>query len=215
MALSVLRQSALLGKSKINLKTSLDANCREHLFPCGCAPGACRPRRIRLRMAEMRSTCPCGIQAGPSPNLPPPPPLLMQRSASATTNSSLPRFGGRRTFVRFLNADKMTAHFVRQLPNDSLNLRQPIHITSLSYLSSPSSKSYAHIATGTLLGDVRRYDTRAARKPVANWKSIGKNGGVSVVQSGRGEKCVRHIISVSASNSLESVNYMSLTIVQI
>ncbi|THH07439.1 hypothetical protein EW145_g3382 [Phellinidium pouzarii] len=76
----------------------------------------------------------------------------------------------------------------KNLPNDSLSLRQPIHISSLSYLpSSGSVVSTVHLATGTLTGDVRRYDTRAARRPVASWTGIGKNGGVSVVQAGLSE----------------------------
>lgn len=71
-----------------------------------------------------------------------------------------------------------------QLPNDSLSLRQPIHIKSLTYISSSNSASTsAHIVTGTETGDVRRYDTRAARRPVANWTGIGKVGGIGIVQA--------------------------------
>ncbi|EJD06028.1 uncharacterized protein FOMMEDRAFT_79434 [Fomitiporia mediterranea MF3/22] len=77
----------------------------------------------------------------------------------------------------------------KNLPNDSLSLRQPIHITSLSYLSSniASASTNVHLVTGTHTGDVRRYDTRAARRPVANWAGIGKVGGISVVQAGTSE----------------------------
>ncbi|KAK7467089.1 hypothetical protein VKT23_004149 [Stygiomarasmius scandens] len=67
-------------------------------------------------------------------------------------------------------------------PNDSLGLRKPIRITSLTYLSSDN-----HLLTGTQLGDVRRYDTRAARRPVTEWKSVAKLGGVKTVERGLNE----------------------------
>ncbi len=43
---------------------------------------------------------------------------------------------------------------------------------------------------GTQLGDIRRYDTRAARRPVSNWVGISKVGGVGVVENGSTEKSV-------------------------
>lgn len=46
----------------------------------------------------------------------------------------------------------------------------------------------AHIVTGTETGDVRRYDTRAAKRPVANWTGVGKFGGVGCVQAGLREQ---------------------------
>lgn len=82
--------------------------------------------------------------------------------------------------------------WILQLPNDNLQLRQPVHISSLTFLShsfatshsdssiptsSASKSSSHHIVTGSRHGHVRRYDTRAARKPVANWtgfKSVMK-----------------------------------------
>lgn len=79
-----------------------------------------------------------------------------------------------------------------QLPNDSLNLRQPIQVTSLTYLAS-GEKSNAgnagvHLATGTASGAVRRYDTRAARRPVANWADVAKNGAIGFVEAGTNEQ---------------------------
>jgi len=50
----------------------------------------------------------------------------------------------------------------------------------LTYLSSSATH---HLLTGTQLGDVRRYDTRAARRPVSDWK-IGKGASISVVEKG-------------------------------
>ncbi|TFK42629.1 hypothetical protein BDQ12DRAFT_676525 [Crucibulum laeve] len=70
----------------------------------------------------------------------------------------------------------------KNLPNDSLGLRQPVRICALTYLSTGSSGS--HLLTGTQMGDVRRYDTRAARRPVSDWKGIGKIGGIKVVEKG-------------------------------
>ncbi|KAJ7219222.1 WD40-repeat-containing domain protein [Mycena pura] len=66
--------------------------------------------------------------------------------------------------------------------NDGLGLRQPVRITSLAYLF-----SCHHLLTGTQFGDIRRYDIRAARRAVSNWKGIGKVGGVKVVEKGLAE----------------------------
>lgn len=70
-----------------------------------------------------------------------------------------------------------------QLPNDALNLRQPVRNTALTYLSNPSQPSQ-QLLVGTQLGDVRRYDTRAARRPVSNWTGLAKAGGVGVIEKG-------------------------------
>ncbi|CAE7205234.1 unnamed protein product [Rhizoctonia solani] len=78
----------------------------------------------------------------------------------------------------------------KQLPNDSLSLRQPVHITSLSFIQGPeltNQQSYFHIVTGNKNGALRRFDTRAARRPVANWENIAKTGGIRSVQPGRNE----------------------------
>ncbi|KIY44802.1 hypothetical protein FISHEDRAFT_50697 [Fistulina hepatica ATCC 64428] len=77
----------------------------------------------------------------------------------------------------------------KNVPNDSLGLRQPIRVTSLSFLQPPQSQMSGvhHLVTGTQLGDVRRYDTRAARRPVADWRGVAQAGGVRLVQSGFAE----------------------------
>ncbi|RDB21318.1 WD repeat-containing protein 74 [Hypsizygus marmoreus] len=72
----------------------------------------------------------------------------------------------------------------KNVDNDNLGLRQPVRITALTFLSSSSITH--HLAAGTQLGDVRRYDTRTARRPVANWK-IGKVGGIKTVEKGMSE----------------------------
>lgn len=81
-------------------------------------------------------------------------------------------------------------YFSNQVPNDGLGLRQPVHITSLTYLSQTASSSQHHLLTGTSLGDVRRYDTRAARRPVVEWKGVGKLGGIKKVEKGFAEQYV-------------------------
>ncbi|KAG6878728.1 hypothetical protein C0993_011543 [Termitomyces sp. T159_Od127] len=72
----------------------------------------------------------------------------------------------------------------KNVQNDNLGLRQPVRITSLTYLT-PSSTSH-HLAAGTGLGHVRRYDTRASRRPVSDWK-IAKVGGIRSLEQGMSE----------------------------
>ncbi|TFY83897.1 hypothetical protein EWM64_g114 [Hericium alpestre] len=76
----------------------------------------------------------------------------------------------------------------KNVANDTLNLRQPVRNTCLTYLSaSPSASSSAshhHLAVGTQFGNVRRYDTRSARRPVADWKGIAKVGGIKAIEKG-------------------------------
>jgi len=84
----------------------------------------------------------------------------------------------------------------RNIPNDHLGLRQPVRITSLTYL--PTTSSGHHLLTGTQFGDLRRYDTRTARRPVSNWKGVGKVGGVRLVEKGLSENEV--FVSDNGSN---------------
>lgn len=72
-----------------------------------------------------------------------------------------------------------------KLPNDNLNLRQLVRNNCLAYLQ-PSGQP--QLLVGTQFGDVRRYDTRAARRPVSNWKGIAKVGGIGVVEKGLAEQ---------------------------
>ncbi|KAJ7740661.1 hypothetical protein DFH07DRAFT_943671 [Mycena maculata] len=73
----------------------------------------------------------------------------------------------------------------KNVPNDGLGLRQPVRITALAYLPT-STPTRNHLLTGTQFGDVRRYDTRT-RRPVSDWKGIGKMGGVKVIEKGISE----------------------------
>ncbi|KAJ1310166.1 hypothetical protein OPQ81_006910 [Rhizoctonia solani] len=78
----------------------------------------------------------------------------------------------------------------KQLPNDSLSLRQPVHITSLSFVQGSEftdQQASFHIVTGNKNGSLRRFDTRAARRPVGNWENIAKVGGIRNVEPGRNE----------------------------
>ncbi|KDR81563.1 hypothetical protein GALMADRAFT_239587 [Galerina marginata CBS 339.88] len=73
----------------------------------------------------------------------------------------------------------------RNVPNDHLGLRQPIRITALTY--SAYSSATCHLVTGTQFGDIRGYDTRAARRPISNWVGVGKVGGVKSIEKGISE----------------------------
>ncbi|KAG0705156.1 hypothetical protein DFH29DRAFT_800670 [Suillus ampliporus] len=75
----------------------------------------------------------------------------------------------------------------KNIQNDFLGLRQPVHNTCLTYLSPSTSTSQQHLLAGTRLGDMRRYDTRAGRRPVAVFQGIGKVGGVKTVEKGFSE----------------------------
>ncbi|EJD53025.1 hypothetical protein AURDEDRAFT_142097 [Auricularia subglabra TFB-10046 SS5] len=71
----------------------------------------------------------------------------------------------------------------KNVPYDSLNLRVPVQISSLTFLGNDHE-----LLTGTSFGAVRRYDTRAARKPVANWTNvIAKEGSIRRVERGVSE----------------------------
>jgi hypothetical protein len=79
---------------------------------------------------------------------------------------------------------------LRQVANDSLSLRQPVHNTCLTYISATSQ----HLLAGTQRGVVRRYDTRVARKPVAEWKQIvptSGNSGIGGIEKGFHEQYAR------------------------
>ncbi|KAI0046124.1 hypothetical protein FA95DRAFT_1494459 [Auriscalpium vulgare] len=72
----------------------------------------------------------------------------------------------------------------KNISNDALSLRHPVRNTCLTYLDASRS-----IVAGTQLGAVRRYDTRAARKPVANWllTETARVGGIRVAEKGLNE----------------------------
>ncbi len=75
-----------------------------------------------------------------------------------------------------------------QLPNDSLSLRQPIHVASLAFIGDTSGTSIPqHLITGSRYGAVRRYDTRAGGRPVANWTQFNS---IRKVHNGCSEQCV-------------------------
>lgn len=74
----------------------------------------------------------------------------------------------------------------QELSNDHLGLRQPVRITALTYLNVLSSGH--DLAVGTQFGDLRRYDTKSGRRPVSNWKGLGKVGGLKAVEKGFAEQ---------------------------
>ena len=76
----------------------------------------------------------------------------------------------------------------KNVANDYLGLRQPVHNTCLTYMSSSSSSGQPQILAGTRFGDLRRYDTRSGRRPVSDFKGVAKVGGVKSVEKGLSEQ---------------------------
>lgn len=76
----------------------------------------------------------------------------------------------------------------KNVPNDFLGLRQPVHNTCMTYICPSSSVGQQHLLAGTRFGDVRRYDTRAGRRPVSEFNGIGKVGGVRTIEKGHCEQ---------------------------
>jgi ribosome biogenesis protein NSA1 len=76
----------------------------------------------------------------------------------------------------------------KNVANDYLGLRQPVHNTCLTYLSLSSSSDQPQILAGTRFGDLRRYDTRSGRRPISDFKGVGKVGGVRSVEEGFSEQ---------------------------
>ncbi|KAH8833797.1 hypothetical protein DL96DRAFT_1490851 [Flagelloscypha sp. PMI_526] len=89
----------------------------------------------------------------------------------------------------------------KNVPNDSLGLRQPIRINSLDFVS-PSVSNRHNIVVGTQLGDVRRYDTRTSKKEVSRWQNVCANG-VKLVKTGVAEN---QLFVADATNGLSSID---------
>ncbi|KAF8636642.1 hypothetical protein AX17_003450 [Amanita inopinata Kibby_2008] len=88
----------------------------------------------------------------------------------------------------------------KNVPNDGLGLRQPIRITSLTFLDNAT-----HLLAGTAFGDVRHYDTRAGRRPIAQFKAPGRAAGLKVVTRGSNDKLSLSISSASLGlNSIQT-----------
>ncbi|KAF9053614.1 hypothetical protein BDZ89DRAFT_1125353 [Hymenopellis radicata] len=63
--------------------------------------------------------------------------------------------------------------FSGEVPHNNLQLRQPVRITAISHVSP------TNILAGTQLGSLKRYDIRAARKPVSIGKSLQREAFLS------------------------------------
>lgn len=72
----------------------------------------------------------------------------------------------------------------KNVANDNLDLRQPVNISSFTFLSREDTGAHHSIAVGNTLGAVHRYDTRRGKKPVSTWQDARMSGGVSVVERG-------------------------------
>ncbi|KAI0721663.1 hypothetical protein C8T65DRAFT_202285 [Cerioporus squamosus] len=71
----------------------------------------------------------------------------------------------------------------KNVPNDHLGLRQPVYNTALAFLQPSSSPAHQHILVGTAHGALRRYDTRAGRRPVTDWKAAATSA-INTVEKG-------------------------------
>lgn len=88
--------------------------------------------------------------------------------------------GEERRLIDLAHLPLLTDH---QLPNDHLSLRQSVHNTALTFLQPSASAAHQHLLVGTANGSIRRYDTRAARRPVSDWTVIAKSVGISTVET--------------------------------
>lgn len=153
--------------------------------------GVCPPIKRLLHMVAMKSIYHCGTRKGHFP-LVPKWKTMGPRSENEMIRYFLAKYGALKMSIVILLTDiSLTIYF--QVHNDNLGLRQPIRITSLSYIDSDPSLATPHLLAGTQLGSLRRYDTRSARRPVSDWK-IAKVGGVKIVQKGLSEQCVVFLI---------------------
>lgn len=73
----------------------------------------------------------------------------------------------------------------KNVANDYLGLRQPVHNTCLTYIS---SSGQPQILAGTRFGNLRRYDARSGRRPASDFKGVAKVGGVKSVEKGLSEQ---------------------------
>lgn len=71
-----------------------------------------------------------------------------------------------------------------QVPHNNLQLRQPVRITAISHVSP------TNILAGTQLGSLKRYDIRAARKPVSDWEKVFTGNTVTTVETGFSDQSV-------------------------
>ena len=172
--------------------------------PCDCANGALRPTILHFLTEATRLSSPSGTSRLPlrpsskhrRPNLKAPAP----RNGNAALSCFPESYGEQKMCVYTVVLNSTSHHAclppprLWQVANDSLSLRQPVHNTCLAYISTTSQ----HLLTGTQRGIVRRYDTRVARKPVAEWKQIvptSGNSGIGGIEKGFHEQYARLALS--------------------
>ncbi|KAG8814490.1 hypothetical protein FRC17_001108 [Serendipita sp. 399] len=100
-----------------------------------------------------------------------------QQSSEARSSKPEKRGRGEQLFPGEIWRAKNVAH-------DNLDLRQPVDITSLSFLSNTEAGMNHHIVVGNTLGAVHRYDTRKGKKPVTSWQDSRMSGGIALVENG-------------------------------
>ncbi|EJU05745.1 hypothetical protein DACRYDRAFT_20134 [Dacryopinax primogenitus] len=103
---------------------------------------------------------------------------LAGKSEASTNDDAKDEKGGKKRKNRELFPGELWR--ARNEPNDNLDLRQPIQITALAYLSE------CELVAGNQDGTLRVYDTRSGRRPTAHWKRAMK-GSLRSLQSGEVE----------------------------
>ncbi|KAK2466959.1 hypothetical protein APHAL10511_001217 [Amanita phalloides] len=138
--------------------------------------------------------------------------LTFQASKEAVASEEESSNKKRKRSDNFLPAELWRA---KNIANDGLGLRQPVRITSLTLLD-PTPNS-THLLAGTELGDARRYDVRVSRRPVAEFKAIGRVGGVKAIEKGANENEVflsdngSNLFSIDLRNGKIAYGYKGLS----
>ncbi|KAG7856858.1 hypothetical protein KL939_003643 [Ogataea angusta] len=85
-------------------------------------------------------------------------------------------YGGRETDLTVIKLDTMEVVFRgKNVPNNKLDLREPIWISKVAFATDPQDKSDVYkLITVTRYGHVRYYDSAKGRRPVLNFKLSDK-----------------------------------------
>lgn len=154
-----------------------------HVSAHGASPKETKP----LPTVVMRLISPSG-----TPSVHSSPPHLNPKSGNAM-NSFLQKSGARRMFVSSTSHQHITLLTMLQVANDHLTLRQPVRVTCLAHAPDSTSRIFA----GTQLGHLRQYDTRAARKPVSDWRSVfPSKKGIETMEAGFREQYAHLVIPI-------------------
>jgi ribosome biogenesis protein NSA1 len=109
----------------------------------------------------------------------------VSRTFASSTNASLPEVPPEGSKAKTLKAMFPAETWrAKSGGNDQLNLRQPVHITSIAFLREMNNN---HLATGNWDGSVKLFDTRAGKKPVLSKENLCDSA-VKVVEKSANEQ---------------------------